>query len=58
MSTCLPMNKSETLSYGSLVYLAPETVNEKDVFDCKYKDKVDIWSIGIIAYWIFTGTCP
>ena len=44
-------NYLEGLS-GTIVYMAPE------IFNGRYDEKVDIWSIGIILYIMVTGTLP
>ena len=38
---------------GSPLYMAPEIVNEES-----YDEKVDIWSVGVIAYILLTGRAP
>ena len=42
-----------TLSLGSPLYMAPEVIDWKP-----YDAKVDIWSLGIIAYLLMTGETP
>ena len=40
-------------SYGTVGYAAPEVIKEN-----KYDYKADIWSIGVIAYFLFSGKLP
>ena len=46
-------NKKQTLSLGSPLYMAPELCREQ-----QYDNKVDVWSAGVIAYVLMTGTPP
>lgn len=48
------LNENEHLSRlkGSIFYMAPEQ------FKMKYNHKVDIWSCGVILYFLITGTPP
>ena len=46
-------NKRINLSLGSPIYMAPEVIKQKN-----YNSKVDIWSLGVIAYIILTGKAP
>ena len=41
------------LSLGSPLYMAPEVIDSKS-----YDSKVDIWSLGVIAFILLTGTVP
>lgn len=43
----------QTLSLGSPLYMAPELCKEVE-----YDDKVDSWSVGVIAFVLLTGTPP
>jgi serine/threonine protein kinase len=38
---------------GTPLYLAPEFITT-----CKYNDAIDIWSLGIMAYELFTHEFP
>lgn len=38
---------------GSPLYMAPEIIQEK-----KYDHRVDIWSVGVIAYILLSGRPP
>ena len=38
---------------GTPLFMAPEIIKFK-----RYNEKVDIWSIGIIAYFLLSGTFP
>ena len=42
-----------TLVLGSPLYMAPELVNREP-----YTEKVDIWSLGVIAYQLLSGKTP
>ena len=42
-----------TLVLGSPLYMAPELVSSKP-----YNEKVDIWSLGVIAYQLLSGKTP
>ena len=46
-------SKKITLSLGSPLYMAPEVIDRKS-----YNSKVDIWSLGVMAYMILTGKSP
>ena len=46
-------NMGLNLSLGSPLYMAPEIIR-----DSLYNEKVDVWSIGIIAYWLIAGVNP
>ena len=46
-------NEKITLSLGSPLYMAPEVIDHKS-----YDSKVDIWSLGVIAYIVLTGKAP
>lgn len=37
---------------GTLAYRAPET------FKTLYKEKIDLWAVGVVAYQLFTGRLP
>ena len=41
------------LSLGSPLYMAPELVEEKE-----YDNRVDVWSVGVIAYILLSGMPP
>lgn len=45
--------KKINLSLGSPIYMAPEVIKQRF-----YNSKVDIWSLGVIAYIILTGKAP
>ena len=46
-------NKEITLSLGSPLYMAPEIVARTN-----YNSKVDIWSLGVIAWMLLTSKPP
>lgn len=48
-------NKQEGVQevLGSPLYMAPEIVREE-----KYDEKVDVWSVGVIAYILLSGRPP
>ena len=46
-------SKKINLSLGSPLYMAPEVIERKS-----YNSKVDIWSLGVIAYMILAGKVP
>jgi serine/threonine protein kinase len=49
---------------GTYHYMAPECFQFKDVYDdvsqkrCKTSPKVDVWSLGVVAYILLTGNKP
>jgi serine/threonine protein kinase len=43
-------NRAFNLHCGTLIYMAPEVALKQD-----YTKSVDIWSIGIIMYYVLTG---
>ena len=46
----LPYGKMSSEAIGTLAYIAPEMYTHKD-----YSYKVDVWSIGILLYYLVTG---
>ena len=46
----LPYGKMSSEAIGTLAYIAPEMYSHKD-----YSYKVDVWSIGILLYYLVTG---
>jgi serine/threonine protein kinase len=50
---------STTEGVGTILYMAPEQ-HDKGKFGIngKITNHADIWAIGVIAYWIFTGKVP
>lgn len=45
--------QSMTMALGSPLFMAPEVLAQES-----YTEKVDIWSIGVIAYNLLTGKYP
>jgi len=47
-------NKEDNTRYGTAIYMAPEQINNNGIID----QRVDIFSIGILAYELFTNSYP
>ena len=45
-------NEFENIVIGTLYYMAPEVLNKK------YTNKCDMWSLGVILYYLFTKRLP
>ncbi len=45
-------NEYENIVIGTLYYMAPEVLNKK------YTNKCDMWSLGVILYYLFTKRLP
>lgn len=52
-STVQTKKDTITQPYGSLLYSSPEII-EQNTYDCK----VDIWSFGVVIYYLLTKTFP
>jgi calcium-dependent protein kinase len=52
-ATTWKKGEKQDLSLGSPLYMAPELVREEE-----YDNRVDVWSIGVIAYILLSGTPP
>ena len=46
--------EGQTQVLGSPLYMAPEIIESRNPYD----QKVDLWSLGVIIYQIFTGKTP
>lgn len=53
LSKILGPGEKCTESYGTIGYAAPEVIKETP-----YDFKADIWSLGVIAYFLFSGRLP
>lgn len=47
------VNESMTKGVGTLAYMSPEMLNEEE-----YDNKTDVFSFGVVLYFIFTGSLP
>lgn len=47
------VNESMTKGVGTLAYMSPEMIGEKD-----YDYKTDVYSFGVVLYYIFVGNLP
>ena len=52
-ATRIPKGGYETLTCGSPYYMAPEIISGE-----KYRFEPDIWSIGVITYFLLCGNFP
>ncbi len=53
LSKILGINEKSNESYGTLCYAAPEVIQKNF-----YNNKVDIWSLGVIMYFLICGYLP
>ena len=49
------VSKEEKLieGFGTLYYAAPEIIQ-----NMPYNKEIDVWSLGVILFYMFTGCCP
>ena len=52
-STHFKPSEKENRTVGTPFYMAPEVVKKQP-----YDQKVDVWSAGIIVYYLFAGEVP
>jgi len=53
LSKILGINEKSNEAYGTLSYAAPEVIQKND-----YNNKIDIWSLGVIMYFLICGYLP
>jgi len=53
LSKVLGILQKSNESYGTLAYAAPEVIQKKD-----YNKTIDIWSLGVILYFLISGQFP
>lgn len=53
LAKILEPNELATEAVGTLCYAAPEIL-----LGSKYNKSVDMWSLGVLLYWLFTGSLP
>ena len=46
--------ESMTKNIGSMLYMSPEMMNDEDEYDCK----TDVYSFGMVLFYIFAGCLP
>jgi hypothetical protein len=53
LSKILGINEKSNEAYGTLSYAAPEVIQKND-----YNNKIDIWSLGVVMYFMICGYLP
>lgn len=55
----IKFNENADFTYSNLAFMAPERINGKiKPEDLEFAKRVDIWSVGVIMYVLFSGKLP